>query len=65
MEFLGIHLDPDRNEWNAPVISSEHSRVTVRVLRTNEELMIAKAVYRIVRAQDRDEQPGGELDGGR
>jgi acetate kinase len=65
MEFLGIRLDADRNAQNAPIISPERGRVTVRVLRTNEELMIAKAVDRILRAQNRDEPPGGELEGGR
>jgi acetate kinase len=66
MGFLGIEVDPDRNAQNAPIISPEHGRVTVRVLRTNEELMIAKAVDRILRAaRDRDERAGGELEGGR
>ena len=41
-EFLGIYLDPDLNESNAPVISRQDSRVTVRVMKTDEELMIAR-----------------------
>jgi acetate kinase len=65
MECLGIQLDPGRNEQNAPIISSEHGRVTVRVMKTNEELMIARAVYQIVREQDRGRQFGAELEGER
>ena len=47
--FLGIELDEDRNAANAPVISTAASPATVRVIRTDEELMIAKAVCRILR----------------
>jgi len=42
--FLGIELDLARNEANAPVISNGRSRATVRVIRTDEELHIAKTV---------------------
>jgi acetate kinase len=42
MEFLGIRLDSVRNEQNAAVISHDNSPVTVRVMKTNEELMIAR-----------------------
>jgi len=44
LDFLGIHLDPDRNNANAPIISTGTSTVTVRVIRTDEELMIAQSV---------------------
>jgi acetate kinase len=40
--FLGVRLDPDSNEKSSAVISARDSRVTVRVLETNEELMIAR-----------------------
>jgi acetate kinase len=40
--FLGIHLDQELNERNFPVISRHDSPVTVRVMKTNEELMIAR-----------------------
>jgi acetate kinase len=40
--FLGIRLDRDLNEGNSPVISRHDSPVTVRVMNTNEELMIAR-----------------------
>jgi acetate kinase len=44
LDFLGVALDPKRNAKNAAVISKRASRVTVRVIPTNEELMIARAV---------------------
>ncbi len=42
LEFLGLELDGERNARGAPVISADRSRVAVRVIRTDEELMIAK-----------------------
>jgi acetate kinase len=42
LELLGIRLDPVRNQSNAPVISSQDSRVKVRVMKTNENLMLAR-----------------------
>jgi acetate kinase len=42
IEFLGIHLDPARNAADAPIISADGGPVTVRVMPTNEELMIAR-----------------------
>jgi len=42
VEFLGIHLDPDLIQENAPIISRKDSPVTARVMKTNEELMIAR-----------------------
>ncbi|MEP7364917.1 MAG: acetate/propionate family kinase [Acidobacteriota bacterium] len=47
LPFLGVELDQARNGANAPVISSISSRATVRVIRTDEELMIARAVSRL------------------
>ena len=46
--FLGIELNKARNAENAAVISTDSSRVTVRVIRTDEELMIARSVCRIL-----------------
>lgn len=42
--FLGIDVDPTRNERDEPLISAAGGRVEVRVIRTDEELMIAKSV---------------------
>jgi acetate kinase len=46
--FLGIDLDEKQNAKNAGVISTKTSRVPVRVIRTDEEWMIAKTVCRIL-----------------
>ena len=45
--FLGIELSEDWNSVTPGVISSAGSRVTVRVIHTDEELMIARSVCRI------------------
>jgi len=42
--FLGIELDQERNAEHAPRISANTGRVTVRVIPTDEELMIARSV---------------------
>jgi acetate kinase len=45
--FLGIELNEARNAENAAVISAKGGRVAVRVIRTDEELMIARSVCRV------------------
>lgn len=47
---LGIEIDKARNDANAGVISSNSSRVTVRVIQTDEEQTIASAVQRLMAA---------------
>lgn len=42
MELFGIHLNTNRNKDSAPVISDDNSEVTIRVMKTNEQLMIAR-----------------------
>jgi acetate kinase len=42
--FLGVELEEKRNAANEGVISIDASRVKVRVIRTDEELMIAETV---------------------
>ncbi len=46
--FLGVQLHPTRNAENAPLISPDDGRVTVRVIRTDEDLMIATLVARVL-----------------
>jgi acetate kinase len=46
--LLGIELDKKRNAASEGVISAAASRVTVRVIRTDEELMIAKTVCHVL-----------------
>ena len=48
LSFLGIELDESRNAESAGVISADASRVAVRVIRTDEELMIARSVSRLL-----------------
>jgi acetate kinase len=48
LEFLGIELEEKRNAANEAVISAAASRVAVRVIRTDEERMIAKTVCRVL-----------------
>jgi acetate kinase len=42
--FLGVDLDPARNNAGDPLISTDVSRARVRVIRTDEEMMIAHDV---------------------
>jgi len=44
--FLGLELNESANAKTAAIISDPKSRVTVRVIPTNEELMIARSVSR-------------------
>jgi acetate kinase len=46
--FLGIELDQKRNAEHAPWISTGNGRVKVRVIHTDEELMIARSVMEVL-----------------
>jgi acetate kinase len=46
--FLGIELEEKRNAANEGVISIDASRIKVRVIRTDEELMIAETVCSVL-----------------
>ena len=48
LEFLGIRLDPDRNAEHAPVISRDGDPVTVRVIPTDENLMVARHTRQLI-----------------
>ena len=48
LDFLGIELHSARNAAHAAVISADSSGATVRVMRTDEELMIARSVSRLL-----------------
>jgi acetate kinase len=48
LTFLGIALDRTRNAKNAPLISTAAGRVRVRIIRTDEALMIARSVTGIL-----------------
>jgi acetate kinase len=51
MEFLDIRLDSLRNKHHAPIISRDDSPITVRVMKTDEELMIARHTHRLIRSK--------------
>jgi acetate kinase len=46
--FLGIELERSRNDAHADVISRDGGRVAVRVIPTNEQLMIARSVRDVI-----------------
>ena len=46
--FLGIELEEKRNVKHEGLISAAGSRVAVRVIRTDEELVIARSVTRLL-----------------
>ena len=46
--FLGIQFDEIRNAAGEPVISADASHAQVRVIRTDEDVIIAKAVFQIL-----------------
>jgi acetate kinase len=47
--FLGIEVDEARNGQNASLISTDAGRVAVRVMPTDEEIVIARSVIRVLR----------------
>jgi acetate kinase len=51
LDFLGIRLDADANTRNADVISTPESEVSVRVIRTNEELVVARHARDVLAAE--------------
>lgn len=48
--YLGIQIDPERNARNADFISTRDSVCAVRVMTTNEDLMIARHTWTLVRS---------------
>ena len=48
LEFLGIELDADQNVKHAGIISKSGSRCSVRVITTDEDLMIARHTMKVI-----------------
>lgn len=46
--FLGVELDGSRNDAHAPIISIAGGTVSVRVIRTDEEMQIAQSVRHLL-----------------
>lgn len=51
LEFLGVELDAERNAGGPPdrAVSSEASKVRVVTLATNEELIVARRAYKVLK----------------
>lgn len=49
LDFLGLDIDKPRNSNNNGIISAEHSRVTVRVIHTDECLAIARLSWGLIK----------------
>ena len=52
LNWMGIDVDPAANEADASIISTTASRVSVRVIPTDEEVMIARSAFRLAHATD-------------
>jgi acetate kinase len=48
LRHLGVELDREQNDANADSISTDESRCLVRVVPTNEDLMIARHTRQLV-----------------
>ena len=48
LNYLGLQVDATRNAAHTPVISSGSSRVIVRVIPTDEDLIIAQHTHRLI-----------------
>ena len=48
-EFIGVHVDDERNNANETVITTDDSKVTGLKIHTNEELVIALDTYRLIK----------------
>jgi acetate kinase len=48
LKGLGVELDPQKNDAGAPVISKDGRPCTVRVIPTDEDLMIARHTKRLL-----------------
>lgn len=48
LEFLGVHLNDTRNARSAPLVSADSGSVAVRVIRTDEESVIASSTLRVL-----------------
>ena len=60
LAFLGIEIDEKCNATNAGVISADTGRVAVRVMHTDEEVMIAKSVCYVLEHSKNKDGPGHE-----
>jgi acetate kinase len=57
LEFLSVRLDLTRNATDSTVISAEGSPVTVRVIATDEDVMIARHTYDLLQQRGASHVP--------
>jgi acetate kinase len=50
LDFLGVRVDTARNVANAAIISVEGGPVTIRVMQSDEDRMIARHTHRLIQA---------------
>jgi acetate kinase len=55
LQFLGIKIDDLANQQNAGIVSTADSKVTVHVIKTDEELFIAQTVAAMLNNKDKHE----------
>lgn len=55
LQCLGISLDEEKNRANALIISDANSKVTVRVIPANEELVIARRTFDYYQRKNNEE----------
>jgi acetate kinase len=48
LSYLGLEVNSTRNAAHAPIISNDASRVVVRVIPTDEDLMIARHTHGVI-----------------
>ena len=48
LEYLGVDIAPERNASDDAIISRPRGRVVVRVMKTDEDLVIASHVRRLL-----------------
>jgi acetate kinase len=51
LDYLGINLDQKANEQNGPLLSAAGSPTPVYAIPTDEEWMIARSVYQLLKEQ--------------
>ena len=49
LSWLGLKLSPEANDANEPAISAPDSTIEVRIIPTDEELMIARHSYDLLK----------------
>ncbi|MDZ7386492.1 MAG: acetate/propionate family kinase [candidate division KSB1 bacterium] len=54
--FLGMKVEPERNRAHGPIISADDSRIAALVVRTNEEIVVARETMRVIKSTKQAER---------